>query len=159
MHPAATRLRTLWDSEERPMTQRIGTYLITVRRVLTVGMLLAAGVLDAQAQPQQPLRTRFNMPTVGESRFVPNEIILDSFPTVPTPTLEAIARRHNMTRLETQVFRLTGRRMHRWRLDGGGTVEAMIRGVNAEPLIAGAQPNYLYGLAQGAAAVTNQQYA
>jgi subtilisin family serine protease len=79
---------------------------------------------------------------------------------VPTPTLETIARRHNMTRLETRVFALTGRRMHRWRLDGGGSVEAMVRGLNSERLIAGAQPNYLYSLAQNAPmAVSQDQYA
>jgi subtilisin family serine protease len=127
---------------------------------VVAALALAAGADAARAQAQQPLRARFNLPPAGETRFVPNEIILDSFPTVPTPTLEAIARRHQMTRLETQTFRLTGRRMHRWRLDGGGTVEAMIRGVNGEPLIAGAQPNYLYSLAQDAPAPVNQdQYA
>src|SRR3954470_10618142 len=126
--------------------------------MLTVLMLIV-GVDMGHAQVQQPLRPRFNMPPAG-ARFVPNEIILDSFPTVPTPTLEAIAQRHRMTRLETQVFSLTGRRMHRWRLDGGGTVEAMIRGVNGESQIAGAQPNYLYTLEEVAAAapVTNEQY-
>jgi hypothetical protein len=77
----------------------------------------------------QLARGRFNLPAPGETRFVPNEVILDSIPTVSTPTLETIARRHSMTRMETQTFRLTGRRMHRWRLDGGGSVEAMIRGL------------------------------
>src|SRR5947208_15790694 len=104
--------------------------------MLTVLMLimLIVGVDMGHAQVQQPLRARFNMPPAG-ARFVPNEIILDSFPTVPTPTLEAIAQRHRMTRLETQVFSLTGRRMHRWRLECGGTVEGMLRGVNGEPAI------------------------
>src|SRR5262245_51237807 len=135
------------------MRQFVPTHLSKMRFMLMAAMTLA-GVYEAQAQQ---LRARFNMPAAGETRFVPNEIILDSFPTVPTPTLEAIAQRHQMTRLETQVFALTGRRMHRWRLDGGGTVEAMIRGVNSEPQIAGAQPNYLYSLAQAAAPVTGDQ--
>jgi hypothetical protein len=38
---------------------------------------------------------------------------------------------------------LTGRTMHRWRLDGGGTVTARIRGLSAERQVTGAQPNYL----------------
>src|SRR5215207_4296201 len=111
---------------------------------LIASLALAIGIVDAQAQapnaPQLP-RSRFNLPAPGETRFVPNEIILDSFQAVSTPTLEAIAQRHSMTRLETQTFPLTGRRMHRWRLDGGGTVEAMVRGLLGERLIAGAQPN------------------
>jgi subtilisin family serine protease len=53
-----------------------------------------------------------------------------------------------MTRMETRSFRLTRRTLHRWRLDGGGTVTAMIRWLNGEPQVAGAQPNYLYELMQ-----------
>src|SRR3954465_12624227 len=65
-----------------------------------------------------------------------------------------------MTRLETQTFRLTGRRLHVWRLDGGGTVAAMIRGMAGEPQVAGAQPNYIYSLAQTEVALANpDQYA
>ena len=143
-------------------------------RLVVIGALaLILGAHDAVAEAARPaaparqpgaagqaLRARFNPPRPGETRFVPNEVILDSNPTVPTPTLETIARRHNMTRLETRVFPLTGRRMHRWRLDGGGSVEAMIRGLNGERLIAGAQPNYLYSLAQNApVSVSQDQYA
>ena len=132
--------------------------------VLIATLTLAIGIPDALAQPPsaapQLPRGRFNLPAPGETRFVPNEVILDSFPTVSTPTLEAIAQRHSMTRMETQTFRLTGRRMHRWRLDGGGSVEAMIRGLVSEQLIAGAQPNYLYSLAESATDRLNQdQYA
>jgi subtilisin family serine protease len=132
--------------------------------VLIAALALATGIPDAPAQapsaaPQLP-RGRFNLPAPGETRFVPNEVILDSFPTVSTPTLEAIAQRHSMTRMETQTFRLTGRRMHRWRLDGGGSVEAMIRALVSEQLIAGAQPNYLYSLAESAAdRLNSDQYA
>jgi subtilisin family serine protease len=132
--------------------------------VLAAALAVAIGIPAAQAQPPsavlQLARARFNLPAPGETRFVPNEVILDSFPTVPTPTLEAIAQRHAMTRLETQTFRLTGRRMHRWRLDGGGSVEAMIRALVGERLIAGAQPNYLYALAETAAdRLNSDQYA
>ena len=70
----------------------------------------------------QALRNGFNLPPPGETRFVPNEVMLDIPSSVPTATLDAIAARHRMTRLETQTFRLTGRTLHRWRLDGGGTV-------------------------------------
>src|SRR5207253_9989933 len=145
----------------------------TLRLVVIGALALILGAHDAVAEAARPaaparqpgaagqvLRARFNPPAPGETRFVPNEVILDSNPTVPTPTLETIARRHNMTRLETRVFPLTGRRMHRWRLDGGGSVEAMIRGLNSERLIAGAQPNYLYSLAQNApVSVSQDQYA
>jgi len=112
------------------------------------------------APAAQPLRSGFNLPPAGETRFLPAEMLLDIPADVPTPTLDAIAARHTMTRLETQTFRLTGRTLHRWRLDGGGTVQAMIRGLAREPLVAGAQPNYVYALAQDAVArISSGQYA
>jgi subtilisin family serine protease len=94
------------------------------------------------------LRGGFNLPPAGETRFVPNEVILDIPASVSTQALDAIAARHTMTRVETRGFRLTGRTLHRWRLDGGGTVSAMIRGMAGERQVAGAQPNYLYALQQ-----------
>jgi len=112
------------------------------------------------APAAQLLRSGFNLPPAGETRFLPAEMLLDIPADVPTPTLDAIAARHTMTRLETQTFRLTGRTLHRWRLDGGGTVQAMIRGLAREPLVAGAQPNYVYALAQDAVArISSGQYA
>ena len=135
-------------------------------RASTVGLLAlvlvgSAGIQAASAQtnpavvaaPQSGaaggvLRRGFNLPAAGETRFVPNEVMLDIPAGVTSPALDAIAARHRMTRLETRSFRLTGRTLHRWRLDGGGTVEAMIRGLAGEQQVAGAQPNYLYALQQ-----------
>jgi subtilisin family serine protease len=121
----------------------------------------AQAVRAAPAPPGQALarlRRGFDQPPDAETRYLPNEVILDIAASVPTADLDAIAARHNMTRLETQSFRLTGRTMHRWRLDGGGTVTAMIRGVSGERQVSGAQPNYLYALTQDApvAADANQ---
>src|SRR5258708_4918382 len=127
----------------------------TFRWLLMAGVLvIAAGLGDADAQSirpaasprqagtAQPLRSGFNQPPDGEARYLPNEVILDIAANVPTQTLDAIAARHTMTRMETRGFRLTGRTLHRWRLDGGGLATAMIRGLNGEPKVAGAQPNY-----------------
>jgi subtilisin family serine protease len=94
------------------------------------------------------LRNGFNLPPLGETRFVQDEVMLDIPSSVPTATMDAIAARHRMTRLETQSFRLIGRTLHRWRLDAGGTVADMIRGLAREQQIAGAQPLYLYELSQ-----------
>src|SRR5262245_48621854 len=59
------------------------------------------------------LRSGFNLPPLGETRFVQDEVMLDIPSSVPAATLDAIAARHNMTRLETQTFRITGRTLHR----------------------------------------------
>jgi hypothetical protein len=92
-------------------------------------------------------RKGFYLPPPG-ARFVANEVILDVPTSVSEAQLNAIAGRHAMTRMETQTFRLTGRRLFRWRIDGGTSVPDMIRSVAGENLVAGAQPNFLFPLAQ-----------
>jgi subtilisin family serine protease len=94
------------------------------------------------------LRAGFNPPPAGETRYVRNEVILDIPANVTTPALDAIAARHTMTRVETNTFPLMGRTLHRWRLDGRGSVASMIRNLVGERQVAGAQPNYLYALQQ-----------
>ena len=89
----------------------------------------------------QALRRGFDLPGAG-APILDNECILDIPANVSTATLDAIAARHAMTRLETVDIRLTGRRLHRWRLDGGGSVADMIRAVSrSEPSVAGMQAN------------------
>lgn len=93
------------------------------------------------------LRKGFYLPPPG-ARFVPNEVILDVPPNVSEAQLNAIAARHAMTRMETRTFRLTGRRLFRWRIDGGTSVPDMIRSVAGESQVAGAQANLLFPLAE-----------
>jgi hypothetical protein len=106
-----------------------------------------------------PLRSGFNLPPPGETRFVDNHVVLD-IPTRSEPELDAIAARHNMTRLATSTIGLTGRTLHVWRIDNGVSVASMIRDIAAESQVAGAQPDYLYRLAQAEQVPVNaDQYA
>ena len=102
----------------------------------------------------------FDLPPAG-APILDNECVLDIPANVSIATLDAIAARHQMTRLETVDIRLTGRRLHRWRLDGGGSVADMIRAVSrSEPSVAGMQAQFLFTLAQTPAAQINgEQYA
>ena len=71
--------------------------------------------------------------------------------TVPAQTVNDMAARHAMTQQEVTTIRLTGRTLHTWRIDNGASVNDVIRDVCTNPAdrqIAGAQPNYLYELAQ-----------
>jgi subtilisin family serine protease len=120
-----------------------------------------AGKGGPKSSPKSTTTARkgFDLPPLG-APFVPNEVILDVPVGVSEAQLNAIAARHAMTRMETQTFRLTGRRMFRWRIDGGSSVPDMIRSVARENQIAGAQPNYLYSLAQNPLPQINgDQYA
>jgi subtilisin family serine protease len=118
---------------------------------------------QAQSVSRVALRPTCNLPPVGETRHT-NRLVLDIPGNVSDAQLNAIAQRHDMTRLETFTMRLTGRRLHLWSIDGNTSVEDMIRNVCAERLVAGLQPEYRYIFAQDSAGqasepVNNDQYA
>jgi subtilisin family serine protease len=92
----------------------------------------------------QALRRGFDLPPAGETRYVKDEVILE-FPNVPT-LITAVAASHNMTLLATGTY--FGRTAHRWHIDSGVSVADMITSTSADRQIGGAQPNYLYRLAQ-----------
>ena len=75
------------------------------------------------------LRRGFDLPPPGAPHVL-DQVMLDIPASVPTATLDAIAARHDMTRLETVTLRLTGRTLHRWRITGGGSVADMIRSLS-----------------------------
>src|SRR5207302_1557282 len=103
-----------------------------------------------------PLRTGFNLPPAGETRFVEDEVLADS----AAATAGEIAARHGITCFETVRVRLTGRTLHRCRRDRDQTVVEMIRALSVERQIAGAQPIYRYETIQSAGSNdTAEQYA
>jgi subtilisin family serine protease len=91
-----------------------------------------------------PGRNGFFPPPAGETRFVPNEVLLDIATGVSASQLDAIARRLRLTRLDVHPMRLVGRSIHRWRINDGSSVATAIRSLAGEARIAGAQPNYLF---------------
>jgi subtilisin family serine protease len=111
----------------------------------------------AKKQKQQQQITQrggFNAPPAGERRFVPNEVLLNVSAATSGPALDRLVRRHRLTRLEMQDFALTRRRIARLRIDDGRPVAAVIRSLQAEAAILGAQANLLFTVQQGAAAAT-----
>jgi Subtilase family len=107
----------------------------------------------------QALRNGFNLPAVGAA-CMPNHVILDIPSTVNQATLDAIALRHAMTRLESFTLRLTGRTLHLWRIDSSSTPTDMLRTFNSERLIAGGQCDHIYLPAQAESEPVNaDQYA
>jgi hypothetical protein len=96
---------------------------------------------DAGSGPT--LRAGFYLPPAGEHNFT-NHVVLDIGADVSIPTLDALARRHGMTRIESYTFALTGRTMHLWELNPGGSVASMIRALSGERLVARAQPNFKF---------------
>jgi subtilisin family serine protease len=88
------------------------------------------------------------VPPAGETRFVPDEVILSIAANVPEATLRTIARQHRLNRMESKEFTLTGRKLFRWRIMDGRSVGAVIRALQADGRVIAAQPNYLYTLTE-----------
>ena len=99
-------------------------------------------------------RRRGGAPPPGERRFVPNEVVLRMPPTLTEQALADLARRHDLTRLESRTVDLTGATFHRWRIQGNRSVAAVIRALEAEGAVAAAQPNYRFSLAGDTASQT-----
>ncbi len=93
-------------------------------------------------------RRRSGVPPAGETRFVGGEVMLRLPSNLTEQALDALARRHGLTRLESQRVGLTGTTFHRWRIDSGREVPDVIRDLEAETGVSAAQPNYRFTLAQ-----------
>jgi hypothetical protein len=103
-------------------------------------------------QKQMTQRGGFSVPPVNERRFVPNEVLLNISAATSPRAVDAIAQKFRLTRLEVQDFTLTRHRLARLRINDGRPVRAVIRSLQSDPRVLGAQPNYLYAMQQGAAA-------
>jgi hypothetical protein len=105
--------------------------------------------------------TSGGMPPRGERRFVPNEVIT-TFTAGATPqAIEELARRHNVTQLETINLPLLGTTVYRWRINGQRPVGDLVGSIEDERIVASVQPNYLFTLQEDAAKMpaTGSSYA
>jgi subtilisin family serine protease len=91
---------------------------------------------------------RSGVPPVGERRYVPNEVIVSLPANLTSQALDALGRRHGLTRLESHTIALTGTTFHRWRITDRRSVSDVIRALEADTRVRTAQPNYRFALAQ-----------
>jgi hypothetical protein len=95
------------------------------------------------------------VPPAGERRYVPDEVLIQLASTVPTTSVDALARRMRLDRLES--FDADGITMFHWRIPDQRSVPAVIRSLEAERIAA--QPNYLYLLQEQRASNDRTQAA
>lgn len=92
------------------------------------------------------------VPPSGERRFVADEIVTEISAGATPQAIESIARRYNLTRLESINLSLIGSTIYRWRVGSRRSVADIIGVVEDQhAVIASAQPNYVFRL-QGDAA-------
>jgi Subtilase family len=85
-------------------------------------------------------------PQQGNQNFIPNEVITAFAPGATPQAINQIARRYELTQLDSQSFPLIGTSLYRWRLGGGRTVANTVRALGGERIVASVQPNYVFTL-------------
>ncbi|MFI5015870.1 MAG: S8 family peptidase [Hyphomicrobiales bacterium] len=91
------------------------------------------------------------MPASTETRYVPDEILIEIPSSLASTALQSIERRLGLTLIASQDFALLGTRVNRYRIARPRTVPGTVRALRAEGRVAGAQPNYAFTLQQEAA--------
>src|SRR5205823_4353964 len=92
--------------------------------------------------------TASRVPPVSERRYLSNEVLLGLPSNLTAQALDSLARRHRLTRLESQRIGLTGTTLHRWQITDQRSVSDVIRALEADRSIGLAQPNYRFTLQQ-----------
>jgi hypothetical protein len=92
-------------------------------------------------------------PQQGNQNFLPNEVITAFAPGATPQAINLIARRYELTQLDSQSFPLIGTSLYRWRLGGGRTVANTVRALGGERIVASVQPNYVFTLQEETAKI------
>lgn len=96
---------------------------------------------------QRPSQQRAsNAPPANERRLVPDEIVIEIANSVTPQQIEALQQRHRLTRIESRTMQLTDTTMFRWRIPDRRSVSTVVRALEADRVVATAQPNYLFTL-------------
>ena len=99
----------------------------------------------------QRAAVRSGAPSANERRLVPDEVVIEVANSVSAQQIDALQRRYRLARIESQTFQLTGTTLYRWRIPDRRSVAAVVRALEADRVVASAQPNYLFALQQDAA--------
>jgi subtilisin family serine protease len=103
-------------------------------------------------QPSPPAAIRVFPPPPGETRFRRDEILVELPTNVSQQNVALILRRHRLTESEAVPIALLGTSLHLWRIADARSPGDVLRELGGEPLIASAQPNYVFALQEDASA-------
>ena len=90
------------------------------------------------------------LPIAAGRNFVFNEVLTEIVGNPSQQVLDAFARRHRLTPLESQRLALLNATWMRWQINGGRSVPGVVRGVAAEGIVRSAQPNFYFKTSQQA---------
>ncbi|CAN5133261.1 S8 family serine peptidase [soil metagenome] len=91
-------------------------------------------------------------PAVADNTYVAKEVLIEIAGTPTDAEADQIARRHRLTRVQSQSFPLTNSTFFRWRITDGRSVDTVVRELTAGGNVKAAQRNNIFKLQQNAAA-------
>ncbi len=100
--------------------------------------------------PRRAAQRQSGAPPAGETRLVPDEVVIEVSDAATARQIAALQRRFRLQRIESRRIALTGTTFFRWRIPDRRSVRAVIRALERDRLVASAQPNYLYSMQQSA---------
>jgi len=99
--------------------------------------------------PPPPTITRgVGIPPPGETRYLAQEVVLELGVDVSSQRLQEVARQLGLTIVLSERFDALGRAAYRFTFSEGRNVTQIIRALEANGIVAGAQPNYVYQVTQ-----------
>jgi subtilisin family serine protease len=87
-------------------------------------------------------------PAANERRLMPDEVVIEVANSVSAAQIDALQSRFRLARVESQTSQLSGTTLYRWRIPDRRSVPTVVRALEADRLVASAQPNYLFTLQQ-----------
>lgn len=97
-------------------------------------------------------RGRKTTPVSSDRTYVAKEVVIEIDGNPTDAQADALARRHRLTRVESQNFPLTNSTFFRWRITDNRSVDAVIRQLVADGSVRNAQRNNIFRLQQAVAA-------
>lgn len=121
------------------------------------GRFVDDGTVDDDGPPpprrsQGSARRNSNAPPAGERRLVPDEVVIELRNSATPAQIDALQRRFRLARIASTPIALTGTTFYRWRIPDRRSVAAVVRQLEADRLVASAQPNYQFTLQETAGA-------
>jgi hypothetical protein len=107
----------------------------------------ATAARKPKSPPPPPHLAALNLPPKGETRFVPNELLVVLAPGVSVAQADALARRQKLTPRQFHDVALLNLRVYRFALANGRSLDKAARALAREPAVVSIQPDYVYALA------------
>ncbi|MES2751668.1 MAG: S8 family serine peptidase [Pseudomonadota bacterium] len=111
---------------------------------------------DFRKGPPPKRQARKTTPAVLDNTYVAKEVLIEVNGSPSESQIDGLARRHRLTRVQSQNFALTDSTFFRWRIPDGRPVDAVVRELVAAGNVKSAQRNNIFKLQQDVAAAPNK---